>query len=105
MLGNCPAGRRPDRPRQAWMRHTRGMDGTPGLDLALLRAYLDRVCPDLLPGRLDAEVIAGGRSNLTYRVRGATRDIVLRRPPVGHVLPSAHDMARGVGVSAALHRR
>lgn len=85
------------------MRHTRGMDGTPGLDLALLRAYLDRVCPDLLPGRLEAEVIAGGRSNLTYRVRGATRDIVLRRPPLGHVLPTAHDMAREFRVIAALH--
>lgn len=41
------------------------------------------------------EVIAGGRSNLTYRVTGAdgTR-FVLRRPPLGHVLATAHDMAR-----------
>lgn len=40
-------------------------------------------------------VIAGGRSNLTYAVTGAdgTR-VVLRRPPLGHVLATAHDMAR-----------
>jgi len=41
------------------------------------------------------ELIAGGRSNLTFRVTGAdgTR-YVLRRPPTGHLLASAHDMAR-----------
>lgn len=41
------------------------------------------------------ELIAGGRSNLTFRVTGAdgTR-YVLRRPPVGLVLATAHDMAR-----------
>lgn len=41
------------------------------------------------------DLIAGGRSNLTFRVTGAdgTR-FVLRRPPLGHVLATAHDMAR-----------
>ena len=41
------------------------------------------------------ELIAGGRSNLTFRVtdRHAT-SYVLRRPPTSHVLPSAHDMGR-----------
>ena len=41
------------------------------------------------------ELIAGGRSNLTFRVTDAngTR-FVLRRPPLGHVLATAHDMAR-----------
>ncbi len=45
------------------------------------------------PFRFD--LIAGGRSNLTFRVTGAdgTR-FVLRRPPLGHVLATAHDMAR-----------
>lgn len=40
-------------------------------------------------------LIAGGRSNLTFAVTGAdgTR-YVLRRPPLGHVLATAHDMAR-----------
>jgi aminoglycoside phosphotransferase (APT) family kinase protein len=40
-------------------------------------------------------LIAGGHSNLTYRVVDARgRSIVLRRPPLGHVLATAHDMAR-----------
>jgi aminoglycoside phosphotransferase (APT) family kinase protein len=41
------------------------------------------------------ELISGGRSNLTYLVRDAAGSaLVLRRPPLGHVLPTAHDMAR-----------
>lgn len=41
------------------------------------------------------EVIAGGHSNLTYQVTGADESrFVLRRPPLGHVLASAHDMGR-----------
>jgi aminoglycoside phosphotransferase (APT) family kinase protein len=47
-------------------------------------------------------LIAGGRSNLTYLVRGAGRYWVLRRPPLGHVLATAHDMAREHRVLAAL---
>ena len=45
-------------------------------------------------GRLSFSLISGGRSNLTYRVESATGRWVLRRPPLGHVLPTAHDMAR-----------
>lgn len=41
------------------------------------------------------DMIAGGRSNITYRVHDANgRTVVLRRPPIGHVLATAHDMAR-----------
>ena len=41
------------------------------------------------------EVIAGGHSNLTFAVTGVDgRRFVLRRPPLGHVLASAHDMGR-----------
>jgi aminoglycoside phosphotransferase (APT) family kinase protein len=40
-------------------------------------------------------LITGGHSNLTYLVVDATgRRLVLRRPPLGHVLATAHDMAR-----------
>jgi aminoglycoside phosphotransferase (APT) family kinase protein len=75
----------------------------PGLDLSRLAGYLERACPGLLPGPLSAQVIAGGRSNLTYRVAGSGPAIVLRRPPLGHVLPTAHDMAREYRVIAALY--
>ncbi|MGC8481647.1 MAG: phosphotransferase, partial [Acidimicrobiales bacterium] len=48
-------------------------------------------------------LIAGGRSNLTFRVtadNGAT--LVLRRPPIAHVLPTAHDMKREFRIISAL---
>jgi len=49
------------------------------------------------------ELIAGGRSNLTFRVSDATgQDWALRRPPVHHVLPTAHDMVREHTVLAAV---
>ncbi len=52
---------------------------------------------------LQFSLIAGGHSNLTYRVEDASgRRLVLRRPPLGHVLESAHDMGREHKIIAAL---
>jgi aminoglycoside phosphotransferase (APT) family kinase protein len=48
------------------------------------------------------QLIAGGRSNLTYRLDLDGGQIVLRRPPLGHVLPTAHDMSREYRVLSAL---
>lgn len=51
------------------------------------------------------EPIPGGNSNLTYRVTGAGgREFALRRPPLGHILPRAHDMAREFRVISAVER-
>src|SRR5262245_2143354 len=51
------------------------------------------------------EVIAGGHSNLTYKVTGADgMRVVLRRPPLGHVLASAHDMSREHRIISGLQR-
>jgi aminoglycoside phosphotransferase (APT) family kinase protein len=47
-------------------------------------------------------LISGGKSNLTYRVRSDAGEVVLRRPPLGHILPTAHDMAREYRVQSAL---
>lgn len=47
-------------------------------------------------------LISGGKSNLTYIVGSAAGEVVLRRPPLGHVLPTAHDMAREYRVLTAL---
>jgi len=74
----------------------------PGVDTGALRAYLDRAVPGLAGGPLKAELIAGGRSNLTYVVSDGDREWVLRRPPLGHVLPTAHNMAREYEVISAL---
>ncbi len=49
------------------------------------------------------ELIAGGRSNLTFAVTDAAgRRVVLRRPPMSHVLPTAHDMGREFRIISAL---
>jgi aminoglycoside phosphotransferase (APT) family kinase protein len=47
-------------------------------------------------------LIAGGKSNLTYLVASRAGELVFRRPPLGHILPTAHDMAREHRVITAL---
>ncbi len=74
----------------------------PGLDLARLRDRLDRDLPGAVRGPLRAELIEGGRSNLTYVLSDGASRWVLRRPPLGHVLATAHDMAREYRVMTAL---
>jgi aminoglycoside phosphotransferase (APT) family kinase protein len=74
----------------------------PGIDLARLRAYLDEHAPSLPPGALTAERVEGGKSNLTYIVSDGTSEFVVRRPPLGHVLATAHDMSREFRVISAL---
>jgi aminoglycoside phosphotransferase (APT) family kinase protein len=50
------------------------------------------------------ELIAGGRSNLTFRAHDAAgTTYALRRPPVSHVLPTAHDMVREHTIMSALY--
>jgi aminoglycoside phosphotransferase (APT) family kinase protein len=54
-------------------------------------------------GPLSFALIAGGRSNLTFRVDDASGHTwALRRPPTGHVLASAHDMSREYRVISAM---
>lgn len=78
-------------------------DHPPGLDLDQLRGHLDRERPGLVGGPLTARLIEGGRSNLTYAVTDGTTRWVVRRPPLGHVLATAHDMKREHRVISALH--
>ncbi len=75
----------------------------PGLDLAALATWLSTAAPGLLSGPLTGEVVAGGKSNLTYVVADGSRQVIVRRPPLGHVLATAHDMVREHRVMAALH--
>jgi aminoglycoside phosphotransferase (APT) family kinase protein len=72
-----------------------------GLDLPKLQAYVEEHVPGT--GTLSAELLHGGRSNLTYRLTDGTSTWVLRRPPLGGLTPSAHDMKREYTVVAALH--
>ncbi|PJM96654.1 phosphotransferase family protein [Streptomyces sp. CB01373] len=78
-------------------------DHPPGLDLDRLRGLLDRERPGLARGPLTGRLIEGGRSNLTYTVTDGASRWVVRRPPLGHVLATAHDMGREHRVISALH--
>jgi aminoglycoside phosphotransferase (APT) family kinase protein len=65
-----------------------------GIDMPRVTEWIGAHAPDLTPP-FTARFISGGRSNLTYQLVDATgRAFVLRRPPLGHVLQSAHDMGR-----------
>jgi aminoglycoside phosphotransferase (APT) family kinase protein len=50
----------------------------------------------------DVALISGGKSNLTYRIASDAGEVILRRPPLGHILPTAHDMVREYRVLSAL---
>jgi aminoglycoside phosphotransferase (APT) family kinase protein len=73
-----------------------------GIDVPSVSAWLTATVDGLHPP-FNFELIAGGRSNLTYRViDSAGKSLALRRPPVSHVLPTAHDMTREHTVISAL---
>jgi aminoglycoside phosphotransferase (APT) family kinase protein len=75
----------------------------PGLDVDALADYFEAARPGLVRRPLAAALITGGRSNLTYQVLGADgRELIVRRPPLGHVLATAHDMAREHRIITAL---
>lgn len=74
----------------------------PGADPAIVGPYLARALEDDRWAAPEVTLIAGGKSNLTYRVASPAGAVVLRRPPLGHVLPTAHDMVREHTVMTAL---
>ena len=73
-----------------------------GIDIEPVSQWLVANIPGAAaPFRFD--LIAGGRSNLTFMVTDADgAKFVLRRPPLGHVLATAHDMAREYRIIAAV---
>ncbi len=77
-------------------------DSPPGIDLVRVRRHLAAVLDSPPGGPLSASVIAGGRSNVTYRVSDGSTTWVIRRPPLGGVLATAHDVAREARVMSAL---
>ena len=83
------------------MCYHRRMSDLPGIHSANVASFFRAHVPGGAVA-LEFSLIAGGRSNLTYLVRGGAHTWVLRRPPLGHVLPTAHDMAREYRVLAAL---
>ncbi|MCU4183273.1 phosphotransferase family protein [Acidiferrimicrobium sp. IK] len=74
-----------------------------GVDAARVGEWFAAHVPQCRPP-LRYRLIAGGHSNLTFEVADAAgARWVLRRPPLGHVLPTAHDMEREHRILAAMH--
>jgi len=63
------------------------------LDWPALDRYLKNAMPDL-SGAPEVSQFAGGNSNLTYRLKYDSHDLVVRRPPFGSKAKSAHSMIR-----------
>ncbi|MCW2773215.1 MAG: aminoglycoside phosphotransferase, partial [Nocardioides sp.] len=74
----------------------------PGLDLDTFKSWYDGQRPGEIGGELRARVIAGGKSNLTYEVTDGDSWWIVRRPPLGHVQATAHDMGREYTAMSAL---
>jgi aminoglycoside phosphotransferase (APT) family kinase protein len=73
-----------------------------GIDVENVTGWFEEHVEGVKPP-LSFHLIAGGRSNLTFRVDDATGAAwVLRRPPLGSILPTAHDMSREFRVISAL---
>jgi aminoglycoside phosphotransferase (APT) family kinase protein len=77
-------------------------DPVEGIDVPRVTEWFARFVEGTEPP-LDFSLVAGGRSNLTYKVTdSAGSSWALRRPPISHVLPTAHDMAREHKVMSSL---
>ena len=78
----------------------------PSLPKASIRPKSPRWLTDHVAGLkepFEFTLVAGGRSNLTFRVDDAQdRSVILRRPPLGSVLATAHDVGREYKIIAAL---
>ena len=67
---------------------------TTGAEPAVVGPLLADVLHDPRWLGCDVALISGGKSNLTYRVASDAGEVILRRPPLGNILPTAHDMVR-----------
>ena len=72
------------------------------LDAAKLEAFLKEAIPGL-SGKIEISQFPSGYSNLTYMLTVGDTELVLRRPPFGNQVKSAHDMGREYKVLSRLH--
>ena len=75
---------------------------TVGAPAAAVGAFLATALGDDSWRGARLEAFSGGKSNLTYLVTSPPQKVVLRRPPLGHVLATAHDMGREHRILTAL---
>jgi len=77
-------------------------DIPPGINYENVSRWFAQHVPGGGDAPLSFKIIGDGRSNITYFVSNGKLTWVMRRPPLGHVLPTAHDMAREFRVQKAL---
>ena len=77
-------------------------DNTQGYDIPAVEEWIKQHVASLQPP-FDWQKLEGGHSNLTYRLKDAAGKLaVIRRPPLGELLPKAHDMGREWQIISAL---
>lgn len=79
-----------------------GRQSPDGIDLDALQTFLAEAVAGGLAGPLQGRLLTGGRSNPTYELNDGSSFWVLRRPPLGEILQSAHDMSRESRVIEAM---
>ena len=85
-----------------WMDQSSQIREGEELDLAKLEAYL-KAHIEGWEGNLEVEQFPRGFSNLTYLIKSANQQFVLRRPPFGANIKSGHDMSREYRILSKLH--
>jgi aminoglycoside phosphotransferase (APT) family kinase protein len=96
---NPPAGN-PSAPSETTVKDS--LAAVPGVEHAELTAWLGRLDSELAPP-VTARRLGVGQSNLTYLLSDAAgHRWVLRRPPIGHLLSSAHDVLREARILSSL---
>jgi aminoglycoside phosphotransferase (APT) family kinase protein len=84
------------------MHDTRPLRPGEEIDTAALGAWLAARLPELGEAAVEIEQFPGGHSNLTYLLKIGDRELVLRRPPFGSKVKTAHDMGREFRVLSRL---
>jgi len=87
----------------SWIDQPSAVRPREALDAEKLAHYLDQHLPESAAVPLHIEQFPGGFSNLTYALRRGEFEYVLRRPPFGANIKTAHDMAREYTILKALH--
>jgi len=84
-----------------YLDHAREVRSGEEIDAVRLEAHVADVLPDLA-GPLTILQFPSGHSNLTYLIRSGERELVLRRPPPGAKIKTAHDMGREFRILSGL---
>jgi aminoglycoside phosphotransferase (APT) family kinase protein len=90
---------------ERWLDRAKPVRAGEEVELEPVARYLREHIPEIAAdAELSIEQFPAGHSNLTYLVRAGGREYVMRRPPFGSKVKSAHDMGREYRVLSGLSR-